>query len=122
MTYSLASIIWPLTALLIGGLQITAAALLLRERGNGPWLMLIGGVISVLGRLGQFAIQIVGTALASDFSYSTILSLSSFSTLGTLLFSIGLLLHALRRRALGSRIAELEAILAATHDARADRP
>ena len=113
MSYSLYSLVWPLFALLLGGLQITAAALLLRERGSGPWLMLIGGVISTIVNC---ALPIIVIFFNSGGPYpivSTIMrSLSSFSTLGSLLFGIGLLLHALRRRALGNRIAELEAILA----------
>lgn len=118
MSYSLYTFFWPLFSLLLGGLQITAAVLLLRERGSGPWLMLIGSVISTVGNV---AIQIFPT-LISDGPYATLRALYSFITFGSLSFAIGLLLHTLRRRALGNRIAELEAILAATHGERADRP
>lgn len=110
MSTTLHSLIWPLLALLLGGLQITAAALLLRERGSGPWLMMIGGVI---GLVGHIAILITSRLPSSYNTLPTLLALSSFVSLGSLLFGIGLLLHVLRRRALGNRIAELEAILAA---------
>ncbi len=123
MSYSLYSFIWPLIALLFGGLQITAAALLLRERGSGSWLMLIGGIVSVVGHVAIPIIVFFFNSGGSDPIVSTLfVVLPSFATLGSLIFAIGLLLHALRRRALGSRIAELESILAATHEARADRP
>ncbi|MES2921518.1 MAG: hypothetical protein V4819_08230 [Verrucomicrobiota bacterium] len=110
MSYNLYAVyIWPLIALLIGGLQITAAVLLLREHGSGPWLMLIGGGMTVTGH-----VAIAVARFGSSFNaYPAIRALGSFATLGSLLFGIGLLLHALRRRALGNRIAELEAILAA---------
>ncbi len=48
-------------------------------------------------------------------SESILIATWSVRTLGSLLFGIGLLLHALHRRAQGNRIAELEAILAAHH-------
>ena len=112
MSYSLSYFIGPLISLLLGGLQITAAVLLLRERGSGPWLMLVGGMISMVGHA---ALPIVVTDLNFKGPYWTVTVLSSLGTLGSLLFGIGLLLHALQRRALGNRIAELEAILAARH-------
>ena len=111
MSHSLYSIIVPLVSLLLGGLQLTAAVFLLRERGSGPWLMLIGGSISVVLTV---ALQILPLVLSPN-NMPTYLVISAFATLGSLLFGIGLLLHALQRRALGHRIAELEAILAATH-------
>jgi hypothetical protein len=112
MSYSLYTWIWPLTALLFGGLQITAATLLLRERGSGPWLMLIGGGMTLTIHV---AVPLVSRFQNSFNSYPAIFVLTAFATLGSLLFGIGLLLHALQRRGLGNRIAELEAILAARH-------
>ena len=111
MSHSFYFIIEPLISLLLGGLQITAAVLLLRERGCGPWLMLIGGGISVVLPV---ALQILSRVLSPN-NMPIYMVISAFGTLGSLLFGIGLLLHALQRRALGNRIADLEAILAARH-------
>ena len=112
MSYSLSYLIWPLLSLLLGGLQITAAVFLLRERGWGPWLMLIGSGIAVGGSV---AFRIMVLVMTSSNKVQVYTAVSSLTTLGSLLFGIGLLLHALQRRAQGNRIAELEAILAATH-------
>jgi len=72
---------------------------------------LIGGSISVVVPV---ALQILSRVLSPN-NMPTYMVISAFATLGSLLFGIGLLLHALQRRALGNRIAELEAILVATH-------
>ena len=113
MSYSIYSFIWPLVGLLFGGLEITAAVFLLRERGGGPWLMLIGSGIAVVGRV---AIPFMLPVINPSDHFLTYTAVSSFATLGSLTFGIGLLLHALQRRALGNRIAELEAILATRQD------
>jgi hypothetical protein len=110
MSYSLYSYIWPLIALVLGALQITAAVLLLPERGSGPWMMLIGGGMTVTVHIAE---PLLARLQSSSNPYSAIYALTSFATLGSLLFGVGLLLHALQRRAQGNRIAELEAILAA---------
>lgn len=109
MSYSLYSYIWPLISLLLGGLQITSAVILLRERGYGPWLMLVGSGITVVANV---AVRIMMLVMSSSNKFQTFTAVSSFSILGSLLFGIGLLLHALQRRGQGNRIAELEAILA----------
>lgn len=103
--------LWLLISILLAGLQITAAVLLLRERGAGPWLMLCGGVISVLGP----SVSAIGSLMGGQSSEPMVITTSSLRIFGSLLFGIGLLLHALHRRAQGNRIAELEAILAARH-------
>ena len=112
MYHSISSYLFPLIGLLLVGIQITAAAFLLGEGGRGPWMMLVGAGVSLLGQLARWILTIVNPEIAGGSSYSIYLILSSFSIFGLMLFSIGLLLHALRRRGLGNRIAELEAILA----------
>jgi hypothetical protein len=105
---------WLAFALLFGGLQITASILLLRERGIGPWLMLIGAVISVGGHVASqvFVVFFLNSGRLGIGSRGQILSvISGFSALGSLLFVGGLLLFALTRRSLAQRIAELESIL-----------
>ena len=108
---SLMMYLWPLLSLLFGALQVTAAILLLRERGMGPWMMLCGSVIGLIGSVGSSGFSIL-SRLYSIMEVGNIMILLSFvSAFGHLLFTIGLLLYALQRRALANRITELEAIL-----------
>ena len=115
MSSSLTFIPWFLISIAVGALNITSAIYLLRERHTGPMLMLAGSGIALLGQLGQ----ITGTAIAlfghrSGFLASpvmSVLAISALSALGSLLFAIGLLLHAVHQRGKADRIAELEAIL-----------
>ena len=102
-----------LISIAIGALNITSAINLLRERYTGSMLMLTGSGIALLGQLGQDAYAMA--MQANDYfranSNITTLAISSLTTLGALLFSIGLLLHTLHQRGMANRIAELEAIL-----------
>ena len=104
------SLAWPVLALLLGVLEIITAVMLLKEEGAGPKLMLGGAVTGLLGNL-SFNIVPLLTSLI-DMEVHLIYSMTwALTALGSMLFTIGLLLYALRRRAQATRIAELEAIL-----------
>lgn len=107
----LVQIAWLLFGLVIGAVQIIAAVLLLRDRGTGPWLMLAGAVISLLSSIGgrlfvMFAVRRL-SAPEIPVIYQII---SGIGGLGTILFTAGLLIFVLQRRALRTRIDELEHI------------
>ena len=97
-------------------MYIASSVLLLRERASGPWLMLAGSALSVVGMLASLALQIYVTRVSvtwvRDFYDNAILAVASLSSLGALLFAIGLLLHALRQKTKANRVAELEGIIA----------
>lgn len=107
------------TAILVGLIQITAAVvfLLQRQKSAGPWIMLAGAILSLIGIAVPQAIYLYTTAATvSDLSpqVESVMYLTVWNWLGisaSLLFAIGLLLTAVQRRALPSRIAELEALL-----------
>lgn len=117
-TSSLAFVPWILMSVLIIGLNIASAVLLLKEKHAGTWLMLVGGIVSLLGVLGNFAVQLMMFFRSGDIELAVrwLTPMGALSGLGSLLFAIGLLLHALRERGKASRIAELEAILATRRD------
>lgn len=106
-----------LTAILISALSITASALFLRERSAGPWLMLIGSIIFALCLLPKaiyVSISFSGVstnAMLEGVMYFTIWNWLAISA--SMVFSVGLILTALRRRGLANRIAELETLLEA---------
>lgn len=110
--FSLFSLVWPMLALLLGALEIGISLMLLKEEGVGPKLMLGGAVAGLLGNLGSFAVPFLWEWLVGnnpvELPYVVMWSLTG---LGSTLFTLGLLLYVLRRRALATRIAELEAIL-----------
>ena len=99
-----------LLVLLIGGLNVTSAVILLRERHPGPWMMLAGSAIALVGQTSTLVMQFLLTR-HSDFDFKWRLAGTAFGTLGALTFAIGLLLHALHLRGKANRITELEAIL-----------
>lgn len=111
-SYSTLLIVFSLVSgLLISGLNITAAICLMKEKHIGVILMLVGGVIALI-------MQIVSYVMPYFFKYSHPFDFNSvwlvqisLSFIGPLIFSIGLLLHALHQRGKANRIAELEAIL-----------
>ena len=102
---------WLFSAFVIGAMHISSAVILLKERHFSAWLMLAGSCIALLGQIGTRVFQkfLVGPG---DFTIEQLLAISAFASLGTLLFAIGLLLHALHQRSKANRIQELEAILA----------
>jgi hypothetical protein len=109
--------LWLGFSVMSGILQLLAAILLFRERGAATWMILIGSILSVALGLGSRLIFVFhnagmfGSSFESVIHYTNILG--SVSALGGLLFIVGLVLFALRRRALSARIAELEQIIAA---------
>ena len=111
MTYSIFALVpWLLISLAIAALHITSAIILLKERHLGPWLMLTGSAITLVGQVGSMMIPLSllrRGVFKSEWTYA----ISAFTSLGAFLFAIGLLLHALRQRGKANRIAELEAIL-----------
>jgi hypothetical protein len=119
---NLMTIVWLLFSLLYGAMQITASILLLRERNVGPWLMLAGSVITIVGHFtSQMFVFFMnsGGRIGTVSSLTTMMSIASgVGALGSLLFVIGLLLHAFSRRGMANRIAELETILAERHNQR----
>jgi hypothetical protein len=102
---------WFLATFVIGGMYITAAVLLLKERHFSAWLMLAGSCIALIGQMGPMFFRFVMVSSA-NFKPEHLLAISAFGSLGALLFAIGLLLHALHQRSKSNRIQELEAILA----------
>ncbi|MEO5912784.1 MAG: hypothetical protein ABIS50_01015 [Luteolibacter sp.] len=95
--------------LLSMAIQIAACVLLLRERSAATWMMIVGTVISTLGKLGSLTSLVTWWRMTGQGYYTIVYATVSF---GSLLFLAGLLLYAMQRRALAHRIAELEAILA----------
>lgn len=108
---ALPQIIWMLATLLVVSVQIMSAVLLLREKHIGPWLMLIGSMMSLLSGLASHVFSVFYSHRVT-FDLSTFYNaLSAFGYFSYLVFGIGLLLHALRQKGRADRIAELEAIL-----------
>lgn len=100
---SLMMYLWPLLSLMIGALQVTAAIVLLRERGMAPWMMLIGSVIGVVSGVGSSVFAVVLSRQVPTGVGSILMAMSAFAWGGHLLFSIGLLLYALQRRLLAGK-------------------
>jgi hypothetical protein len=100
---------WLFFTLLLSAAQIVAAVLLLRDRGAGPLMMLIGSVMSLIGGCASHLVWIV---LHRPFETLRVVGsvASGIGGLGSLLFVAGLLIFALQRRALQARIAELERV------------
>ncbi len=95
----------------------------LRKSGSRPawWCMLIGVSFSTLGMISSvgfgvwMSFNMAGTTGFSDyFIWFTVLS--GLSGLGSLLFAIGFVLHALKLRRRGDRARELEAIVEAQNE------
>lgn len=108
--------VWIIATLLSGGLQVTAAVLLLRHRGAGPILMLGGAGLGMLTSIASQITVFIGNARGlwgegETVSLHQIITLLGLvSTICWLIFSAGLLIFALQRRALRNRIDELERI------------
>jgi len=104
-----------LTAVFISALSVTASAIFLRERSAGPWLMLTGSIvfaICLLPKAIYVSISFFGVAtndMLEGAMYFTIWNWLSVSA--SMVFSVGLILTALRRKGLAKRIAELETLL-----------
>jgi len=99
MSYSILSMIpWFLITFVAVGLHITSAVILLKERHAGPWLMLSGCAMVLLGQIGSMLVQAF-LMRGGNFNYAWIAATSAFSALGSLLFAIGLLLFLYRWRA-----------------------
>lgn len=108
-------IAWMLASMLVISVQIIAAVLLLREKHIGPWLMLAGAVVSLMGALAHPFIAFFSSLAGRIDLMSTYMALAGLGYFGALLFGIGLLLHALNQKGRADRIAELEAILHSRH-------
>lgn len=108
--------LWLGFSVMSGILQVLAAILLFRERGAAAWMILIGSILSIVFGLGSRLIFVFHNAGTFGSSFETVIHytniLGAVSALGGLLFIVGLVLFALRRRALSTRIAELEQIIA----------
>ena len=109
--------LWLGFSVMSGILQVLAAILLFRERGAPAWMMLIGSILSMAFGLGSRLIIVFHNAGTFESSFETVIHyaniLGAVNALGGMLFIVGLVLYALRRRALSARIAELEQIIAA---------
>jgi len=111
MSYSLLTLVpWFLISVIIIALHVISALILLKERHAGPMLMLAGSAISLLGQISSMVVQVF-MMRGGPPNIKWLTATSSGASLGAILFSIGLLLHALHQRAKANRIAELEAIL-----------
>jgi hypothetical protein len=109
--------LWLGFSVMSGILQVLAAILLFRERGAPAWMMLIGSILSMVFGLGSRLFIFFHNAGTFGSSFETVIHytniLGAMSALGGMLFMVGLVLYALRRRALATRITELEQIIAA---------
>lgn len=109
--------LWLAFSIVCCGLQVLAAILLLRERGVAVSILLAGSILNGITVLGSRLILVLSNAGIFELNPTTMMRnftlLNSVSALGGLLFVVGLMLYALRRRALTARIAELEQIIAA---------
>lgn len=114
MSFSLLGLLpWLVVSVVLAALNITAAVILLKDRHLGAWLMLAGCAVSLLGQIGHFVMQFtVMTGKFDSGQFHLFAVMSSVTYLGALVFSAGLLLHALYQQSKGKRVAELEAIIA----------
>jgi len=97
---------WFAFTLVNSGLMVMAAIRLARERNLGTKLALIGAILFLIGGL---ALRIVWTYyIPFETCTSTISWLAVLNGIAAMLFSIGLLFHALRRPILSARIRQLE--------------
>lgn len=108
----------PAFLLLIGILEIVLAVILIRRRDFMGWLLLAGALLHTLAQLGiHWLFQLYNNTISSLNSppetFLLIQILGPISAFGGLLFFAGILIHALKRRALHKRLAELEQVLAA---------
>lgn len=119
MSYSndLLQYLWLAFSIVYCSLQVLAAILLLRERGVSASIMLAGSILYAVAVLGSRLVLVLNNAGIFELNPASMMRnfnvLNTVSALGGLLFVAGLILHALRRRALTTRIAELEQIIAA---------
>ena len=118
MSYSndLLQYLWLAFSIVYCSLQVIAAILLFRERGLAVSIMLAGSILYGVAVLGSRLILVLSNAGIFELNPTNMMRnfniLNTVSALGGLLFIVGLILYALRRRALSARIAELEQILA----------
>jgi len=113
-------------SILIGAIAIAASILFLRtDRSVGAWTMLAGAIIALIGdaipqslyAMENFVATYSGSLHLEDTYQVAIQPLMFYSvwdwlsTAGRLVFVIGLMLVALRRRGFSKRVAELESIL-----------
>ena len=92
--------------------MITAAILLLRERHFGAWLILAGASVNLLTGIAGYVIPHFLMRIATPDQVGQVYQvIAAVGALGSLLVALGLLFHALHRRALHHRIAELERVL-----------
>lgn len=106
---------WLAYSLLIATLTVWSAILFFRDRCTASTLMLIGGIISAFFGTASQLIWRIAMVINWDMSSKAFQLATQFltplSALGSLLFSIGLLLFAKRLLLQSNRVAELEAIL-----------
>jgi hypothetical protein len=110
--------VWIAVALIGGALQITAAALLLRHRGMGPWIMMITGCLSLLLSIAHHSLLFIGNARQlwgqdNPIPFHNIMqSLGFANSFMWILFSAGLLVTAISLRGVSARLADIENIVA----------
>lgn len=106
-----------LTSILVHVLVIISTVLFIRERATGAWVMLAGAATALIGFTVPQIIYVAISYLGAGRVSPPIESLMYYSvwtwlsTGGALLFAIGFVLVALRRRGLANRITELEMLL-----------
>lgn len=109
--------VWILIMLISGPLQIVAAAFFLRHRGFGPWVMIITACFSFLVSIAHHLVIFIGNSrqLWEDHSgiplHVIMQGLGLIGSFSGILFSTGLLITALRLRAISARVAQLESII-----------
>ena len=106
-----------LVSIVIVAISMVASVMFLREKGLGPWIMLAGSSLSLIGILPQALYQLVGYYAHKGYEPPEVSGVMYYTLwnwlpgVAGLLFTVGLLLTALQRRGLARRIAELESIL-----------
>jgi uncharacterized membrane protein YuzA (DUF378 family) len=110
--YSLFSIFQTLGGVIAWGLFLVAAWQLRRAKSAGAVMMLIGASLQVFWALCSLTDFLVVRSLGFGQGTAFVLIIFAIAgTAGTVLFALGLIIHALRQQATVRRLEELERIL-----------
>ena len=116
---SLQQFAWMLFGILGHGTLLAAAILFLRGRGAGPWMLLIGSIIGLVGGVTSNVLSFAMMVSSSPgWSVQILHAVSALASFGWLLTCAGVLVIAFQFRALVTRNQELESILSAHQENR----
>lgn len=109
MSYEIVPIIHMLISVICFAAQITAALYLLPDKGSGPWLVLVGSVVTMIGMVGAWFVPYFSPG-PLNLTYINLMA-PVVVICGSLISCSGWLMYALHRRGQRNRVAELEAII-----------